>query len=108
LKGLSNIASVTVSVVLTLVLILFLFYIGPVEVVKVDLKSNTGETTIEGNRVTFSANVNVQSEERIPIDGLAVDVDGVRCLFPATGGRSLSKDSICRGFSIKTKLPRRQ
>ncbi|MFC1648950.1 hypothetical protein ACFL1B_05855, partial [Nanoarchaeota archaeon] len=88
------------SVLLTISILTVLTIVGPAAAVKLLLHSPSSSTPYVGDQVTFLAEINIETDEVIPIKTVSLEVNGVECEFPVEGGASLTADLACLGFVL--------
>ncbi|MFC1648517.1 DUF4215 domain-containing protein [Nanoarchaeota archaeon] len=91
------------SVLFTVSVITVLVIVGPAQAVKLFIHSPSDTAPYVGDIVGFTVEVDIETDEVVPIKTVSLEVNGVECVFSAAGGATLSTDEICQGFFL-TKI----
>ncbi|MFC1648949.1 hypothetical protein ACFL1B_05850 [Nanoarchaeota archaeon] len=80
---------------------MLLIVLGPASAIKIMLHSPSIENPTVGETVTFYAEIDLETDEVIPIKTVSLIVNGIVCVFPVDGGYSLTSDLMCLGFKLE-------
>ena len=73
-----------VSVVLTVIVAGLLFLTGPAGAFSLNLSSSVSSVNI-GEEISFTASLDIEAGERLPVEYLEIEVGGVVCRFESNG-----------------------
>ena len=92
-----------ISLSLTLLIVFALMVAGPVSAVRVGLSDFSSTTPTQGDSVSFVAYVDIETDERIPVQNITLEINGTTnsttCIFDVQGNNL----TACSGITI-TKL----